>query len=247
MQQVNGIVLKTQDYGETNKIITLLTEECGMLSAIARGAKKSRSQMAAVSQPFIYGQFLLYVGKGMGTIHQGEMLHSMRHVREDIMLTAYATYMAELTTKLLDEKQPNAPLFDEFRVSLERMESDPPLAITLMYELKMYHIAGFAPVVNQCVNGHTEEPIVGFSVSEGGVVCERCRYSTTDCINLSPQVFHVLRLMSQRSIKSIRSVSIQDETLELIKNILNQYYDYYGGYTIKSKRFLQQMNDLRLD
>ncbi|WP_411953470.1 DNA repair protein RecO [Alkalibacillus sp. S2W] len=245
MEQINGIVLRTQDYGETNKILTLLTEQYGMISAVARGAKKNKSRMAAVAQPFIYGQYLLYMGKGMGTVHQGEVLHSMRHIREDIMLTAYATYIAELTTKLLDERSPNQALFKELLVSLERMEEESPLAIALMYEMKMYYIGGFAPVVDQCVNGHSDQPIAGFSVMAGGVVCEQCQYQTTDSIKISPQLYHVLKIMSHRSITNIRDISIKNETLEAIKHILNQYYDYYGGFTIKSKRFLQQMNDLQ--
>ncbi|GAA0457611.1 DNA repair protein RecO [Alkalibacillus silvisoli] len=243
MEQVNGIILRTQDYGETNKIITFLTEEYGMISAVARGAKKSKSRMAAVTQPFIYGQYLVYLSKGLGTVHQGEILHSMRHIREDIVKTAYATYMGELTTKLVNEREPNRPLFNELLISFERMEEDvPPLAISLMYELKLYHIGGFAPVLHQCVNGHENEPIAGFSVKEGGVVCQQCKYRVSDLFVLSPHVYHVLRLMSSRSLANIKDISIKEDSLNLIKTILEQYYDYYGGMTIKSKRFLDQIH-----
>ncbi|MDQ0351052.1 DNA repair protein RecO (recombination protein O) [Alkalibacillus filiformis] len=243
MDQVNGIILRTQDYGETNKIVTLLTEEYGMLSAVAKGAKKSKSRMAAVTQPFIYGQYVVYTGRGLGTIHQGETIQSMRHIREDLFKTAYATYMGELTTKILTERERNRPLFRELLESFERMEEDvPELAISLMYELKLYHVGGFAPVVNQCVNGHVNDPIAGFSVSEGGVVCEQCRHRATDVFVLSPNVYHVLRLMSNKSLTKIKDVSIKDDTLNTIKQILELYYDYYGGMRIKSKRFLDQLH-----
>lgn len=99
-----GIVLRTTDYGETNKIVTLLTREHGKIGVMARGAKKSNSRLSAISQPFLYGTFLIQSSTGLGTLQQGEMIESMRTIREDLFLTAYAAYMTELLDKGTEEK-----------------------------------------------------------------------------------------------------------------------------------------------
>lgn len=99
-----GIVLRTTDYGETNKIVTLLTREHGKIGVMARGAKKSNSRLSAISQPFLYGTFLIQSSTGLGTLQQGEMIESMRAIREDLFLTAYAAYMTELMDKGTEEK-----------------------------------------------------------------------------------------------------------------------------------------------
>ncbi|GEL78309.1 DNA repair protein RecO [Tenuibacillus multivorans] len=248
IEKVQGIVLRTRDYGETNKIITLYTKEYGLISAVARGAKKTKSRMAAITQPFIYGLFLTQIGKGLGTIHQGDILNSMRGIREDIIKTAYASYMCELVAKMVNEKEPNSALFDELNISLERMlDDEPPEAISIMFELKMYHIGGFAPVVHNCVNGHDDRPITAFSVVDGGVVCDMCQSSSEYTIPLPAHAYKVLRQMSLTSIKRIRNISIKHDTLKLLRHILDQYYERYGGMTIKSKRFLDQMHLLDHD
>lgn len=59
LTKCEGIVLRTNDYGETNKIVTLLTREHGKIGVMARGAKKPNSRLSAVSQPFLYGSFLM--------------------------------------------------------------------------------------------------------------------------------------------------------------------------------------------
>lgn len=242
-EKVEGIVLRTKDYGENNKIVTLYTREYGLISAVARGAKKSKSRMAAITQPFIYGSFLVQMGRGLGTIHQGEILHSMRTIREDIVLTAYVSYICELLSKVVNEKEPNSNIFDELYVSLERIiDGDSPLAISIMFELKMYYVAGIAPVVDSCVNGHTERPVAAFSVYEGGVICDQCIYRSEDYIKITPQIYNVLKLMSQTSIKRIRNLNIKNETLKLIRDILDHYYERFGGMSIKSKRFLDQIH-----
>ena len=76
-----GIVLKVRAYGESNKIITLLTREAGKVATMARGAKKPSSRLASVTQPFTYGVFMVQHHTGMGTLQQGEHLNSMRHMQ----------------------------------------------------------------------------------------------------------------------------------------------------------------------
>ncbi|TFB24835.1 DNA repair protein RecO [Filobacillus milosensis] len=242
-EKVQGIVVRTRDYGETNKIVTLYTKEYGLLSAVARGAKKSKSRMAAITQPFIYGYFLIQMGKGLGTLHQGEILHSMRGIREDIVKTAYVSYISELLSKVVNEREPNSAIFDEYYMSLERiLDEESPLAISMMFELKMYHVGGFAPVVHSCVNGHTDRPIAAFSIADGGVICDQCIIRSEDYILLPANAYKVLRHMNSTSIKRIRNISIKQETLKILREIMDYYYERYGGMYIKSKRFLDQMH-----
>ena len=113
LKQVEGIVLKTQDYGETHKIITIFTKDYGKVSAIARGANKPKSRLSALSQIFIQGHFLIYLTKGLSTVQQGQIVQSHREIREDIIKTAYASYLVELTEKTLEDKQPDYYIYNE--------------------------------------------------------------------------------------------------------------------------------------
>ncbi|SRR5690625_917335 len=242
-EKFNGIIVRTQDYGETNKIVTLFTKELGLISAVARGANKPKSRMAAITQPFIYGQFVIQIGKGLGTIHQGDILHSMRQIREDIVKTAYATYMCELLTKVIHEREPNLILFTELFNSLERMlEEERIEIISMMFEMKLYRVGGFAPIINHCVFGHEERPIIGFSISEGGVICDLCRLKATDVIPIEFKTYKLLRLMNDKRIENIRNIAVKKETVSLLRRLLDEYYNRYGGGTLKSKRFLQQLH-----
>lgn len=243
-EKVEGIVLRTKDYGETNKIVTLFTREYGLISGVARGAKKSKSRMAAVTQPFIYGIFVMRISTGLGTIQQAEVLDSMREIREDIVKTGYATYIAELVSKMMNEREKYELLFLELLASLEKMAEDenPPAIIAMMSELKLYQIGGFAPVLKECVNGHIDEPIVAFSITEGGVLCQQCKYKASDAVSLPSSIHKLLQTMSETSIKRIRNIQLRKETIQWLRKLLDDYYDRYGGMFIKSKRFLDQIH-----
>ncbi|MFD1038512.1 DNA repair protein RecO [Virgibacillus byunsanensis] len=245
LEKIDGIVIKTQDYGETHKIVTLFTKKLGKISAIARGAKKPKSRMAAVTQPFIYGEFFIYVNTGLSTIQQGEMINSFRFIREDIIKTAYAAYITELTDKLFDTHAPDAYIYDQLFQTLtwiaEKEDAEIPL---MMYELKLFKKGGFAPVVDHCVNcGNKDSPFV-FSVSEGGLLCNSCKYMDERATTLLNSIANLLRVFSVVGVEQIGTISVKEENRKVLRHILDTYYDQYGGYFLKSKKFLNQLDKL---
>ncbi|MRH43093.1 DNA repair protein RecO [Aquibacillus halophilus] len=244
-EKVEGIILRTQDYGETHKIVTLLTKEKGKIGAIARGAKKPKSRMAAVAQPFIHGEFLVRMGSNLSTLQQGEIVFSYRPIREDIVKTAYASYIAELTDKLMDQKIPDPYLFQQLTHTLHAIAEDKdPEILTIIYELKMYKKAGFAPVVNHCVHCGGKNGRFSFSVTDGGILCQRCDRLDSNSFPLSDNLVKLLDMFSRVDVARIGDISVKIENKKLLQQIMEQYYDQYGGYFLKSKKFLKQLDSL---
>lgn len=247
LEKIEGIIIKTQDYGETHKIITIFSKKIGKFTAIARGAKKTKSRMAAVTQPFIYGEFLVYVNTGLSTIQQGEIVNSLRPIREDIIKTAYAAYIMELTDKLLDSRVPDAYLYDQMYLTMcwiaEHEDSEIPM---MMYELKLFKKGGFAPTVDQCVHcGNKDRAPFSFSIGEGGLLCQACRHIDGQAILLPHSIAKLLHLMSSVGIERIGSISVKKENKQLLRQLLDAYYEQYGGYFLKSKNFLKQLDLLK--
>ncbi len=243
LKQIEGIVLKTRDYGETHKIITIFTKEMGKVSALARGANKPKSRLSSISQVFIRGEFLMYVTKGLSTVQQGEIIQSHRHIREDIEKTAYASYIIELTDKLLDQSEPVPFIYDQLSQTLDWINEKEHFMIPIMmYELKMYKMAGFAPTVNQCVNCGRKEFPYAFSIQEGGILCDRCRHMDYRAIGLENSVSRLLPYLENIGLERVGNISVKEKNTQLLRTILNHYYDQYGGYILKSRKFLSQLD-----
>ncbi|MGX4669620.1 DNA repair protein RecO [Cerasibacillus sp. JNUCC 74] len=246
LEKIQGIVLKTRDYGETHKIVTIYSKKIGKLSAIAKGAKKPKSRMAAVTQPFIYAEFLMYINKGLSTIQQGDILYSFRSIREDIIKTAYAAYAVELTDKLLDDKQPDPFMFDQLYQTMSWIEKEEDSRIPLMmYEIKLYKKGGFAPTLAHCSNCKQRHLPFAFSIKEAGLLCSSCRSMDPQAVLLPDAVAKLLHIFSTVELKQVTSISVKEENKQLLRQLLDNYYDYYGGYFLKSRRFLRQLNSLK--
>ncbi|SIS36825.1 DNA repair protein RecO [Salimicrobium flavidum] len=243
LEKVEGLIIRTRDYGETHKIVTLWTREKGKISVVARGAKKPKSRMSSVTQPFIYGNFLIYMGKGMGSMSQGEVIDSFRSVREDIMKAGYSSFACELADKLVDEKEPDPFLFQQLLTTITYIdEGRDPDIVTMIFELKIYQKAGFAPILSRCINCGNKEGPYAFSVAEGGYLCQRCKYIDPDCYLLSEKFSRLLPLLAEMDVKRLGNVSMKEENKKKLRSLLDNYYEQYGGYFLKSRKFLKQMD-----
>lgn len=245
LEKIKGVIIKTQDYSETHKIVTIFSQRYGKFAAIARGAKKTKSRMAAVTQPFVYGEFLIYKNKGLSTIQQGDIVDSFRPIREDIMKTAYASYVAELTDKLLDSHQPDLYIYDQFFRTIDWISKNENADVSvMMYELKVFQKGGFAPTVDQCVQCGQQQNLSSFSMPEGGLICDQCGLSQDDVISLSAPIAKLLYMFSNVGIERVGTISVQPENKLLLRKLLDLYYDQYGGFYLKSRRVLEQLKNL---
>lgn len=246
LERVTGFLIKTQDFRESNKIVTIFSKKFGKLPAIARGAKKPNSRMAAVTQPFIYGEFLVYIGKGLSTLQQGDVIHSFRNIREDIRKTTYAAYISEMTEKTLTSKEPHPYIFQQFYETMHWISDyEEAMIPIMMYEIKLYQIAGISPVVEECVVCHDKNALRVFSVSEGGVLCQNCMHRDKHAIYLSQTLLKILVIFKQVNLERVGNISVKKKNIIKLRNIFDTYYDRYGGYTIKSRNVLKQLDLLR--
>ena len=202
--------------------------------------------MAAVTQPFILGQFFVYVNPGLSTIQQGEIIDSFRSIREDIEKTAYTAYLVELTEKLLDEKQPDPFLYDELIHTLKRIADYEDYAVpVMMYELKAFNKGGFQPILYSCTRCGDKQGPFTFSIGEGGLLCRPCSSLDEQSIPLTMVQVKLLQIFHSVSIEKVGEISVKPDNVRLLRQILDAYYDHYGGFYLKSKKFLIQLDQLK--
>ncbi|MFA9558770.1 DNA repair protein RecO [Evansella sp. AB-rgal1] len=245
LHKVEGVVIRTNDYGETNKIITIFTRENGKVALMARGAKRPKSRFASSAQIFIYSIFVYQRTSGIGTLNSADVIDSFRDVRNDLKLTAHAAYIVELVDKLSDDNERNPYLFELLYQTLLFLneELDPDI-LTRIFETKMLEVAGVKPSLERCsLCGSPMEPFV-FSMKHSGVLCSRCKFEDPHHLSVQPNVIKLIRLFQQLDIKRLGNINVKHETKVQLKSILSHYYDEFVGVRLKSKRFLDQVDKL---
>jgi DNA repair protein RecO (recombination protein O) len=248
LQKCEGIVIRATDYGETNKIVTIFTREWGKIGVMARGAKKPKSRLSAITQLFTYGYFLIYRGSGLGSVQQGERITSLRSIGEDIFLTAYASYIVELTDKCTEDKKPNPFQFELLLQTLNYLnEGYDPDILMHIYEMKMLNVMGLYPILNQCSVCGNPDGHFSFSIREGGFICERCLGKDPYHFKISQATGKLLRLFYYFDLSRLGNISVKEETKAELKQVITAYYEENSGLYLKTKKFLNSMDKFRND
>jgi DNA repair protein RecO (recombination protein O) len=246
LQKYEGIVIRSTAYGETNKIVTIYTREHGKVGVMARGAKKPNSRLSAITQLFSYGYYLIQQGSGLGNMQQGESISSMRTIREDIILTAYASYVLELTDKCTDEKKPNPYLFELLLQTLTYMNEEYDSDILIhIFEMKMLNSLGLYPCLNKCAVCEQADGHFSFSIRENGFICHRCLEKDPYHLKISSSSVKLLRIFYYFDLSRLGDISVKEDTKKELKKVIDAYYEEYSGLHLKTKRFLSQMEQFR--
>lgn len=241
--KAEGIVIRTTDYGENNKIVTLYTESFGKIGLMARGAKKPKNPLSAVSQVFFYGIFLFNPGRGLGTLYQAESLNALRHVRLDIEKAGYAALAVELTDRLTEDRRPVSGLYHLLKQMLLLMESGTDAAaLASIYMVKLTRLAGIEPQMDSCAHCGRKSADYSFSVAGGGFLCESCARQDPYAIPLSSSAARLLPLFRRIPVDRIGKISLKKETIREIERIITACYEQNAGIRLRARRFIDQLS-----
>ena len=177
-----AIVLHAFDYSETSRIVRLATRDAGVQSALARGARRSRSRFGSAFGLFAEGVAQLHVkeGRELQTLGAFDVMRVRPELGTDLGRFAGASAVAELVLRFGTENEANESLFDALVAALAAIAAaEPALAMEAALGGAWHLVAqlGFAPSVTSCGACHapvSAEDDLLFSLSAGGVLCGAC-------------------------------------------------------------------------
>ena len=180
-----GINLQAQALGESDKIVTILTREFGLIRAVAPGARKHNSSLGGRSGMFVVNELLIAKGRSLDKITQAQTLKTYPGLAKDLAKLAASQYLAEIVLCQALSEQPQEELYEILNEHLNRLEALPKaesygvLAYLAHAVFHLLALAGLTPQVQVCCL--TQQPItpdftdsnwqVGFSIPAGGTVC----------------------------------------------------------------------------
>ena len=188
--KATGINLKGAPLGESDRLLTILTREHGLIRVVAPGARKHHSKLGGRSGLFVVNELLISKGRSLDKISQAETLESYPGLSQDLAKLTASQYLAELVLCQALSDQPQEDLFCLFNEHLGRLESlsssrvDKGLAsfgVLARLTQAIFHLlalAGVAPQVQICCI--TQRPLtpdlnddnwrIGFNIAAGGAL-----------------------------------------------------------------------------
>src|SRR6184192_3436676 len=204
-----AVVLRKLDYGEADRIFTLLTRHHGKVGAIAKGVRRQESKLGPSLE--LYGHIDVLLAKGRGeldVVAQVQRVPGYR-IEGDVERMAHAALIAELAERVCEDRHPIDGVYELAVMALAELahESDPRRA-SAWFLMTALDLLGYAPQLMSCAS--CEKPLAArpapFSAEAGGFLCEVCALPAMERVPLA--VIKVLRLMASGDLETYRRLKL---------------------------------------
>jgi DNA repair protein RecO (recombination protein O) len=174
---VDGLVLQARNYGENDKLVTILTAE-GKQVVLAKGARSMKSKIKNITEPFVFANFELnQKGSAIPWIKGGSSIEIFYNLREDVEKLFLSTYICEVASELSGERVDCTDMLRLTPNTLYAIMNDMrPLAqIKAVFEVRAAAISGYCPNLDYCEKCETENAEnTYFDIMNGALICSDC-------------------------------------------------------------------------
>ncbi len=240
----DAIILYQQEYKEKDALLYVLTREKGFITFLARGIQKLDSKNSYACMPFSISQ-LTYDEKensDFQLLHAASLIESNRKIREDLVKTAVASVMSELSLKLLRDgldEETATYLYRLLRFSMDHLrESDQYQCALGFYLARILDMIGISPMVDACTSCGKEK-VNSISLSEGGFLCPECRIKLSAPL-YSPDILKEFRLINKAKEENYSQLEKYGVKHDEVLVLMNSFLVEYAGITLKSWAFLEK-------
>ncbi len=244
-----AVVLKTHDFQETSKIVSLYSKEYGRLQLIAKGVRSSKSKFGALLDGLNYLRIVYYFKetRELQFLSNAELIKAFPHLRDNLERFSYASIIVEIIyrTQLLGEKNPR--LFQTIISSFEGInESANYRNYFNAFLIRFIEVSGFHPKLRRCLN--CGQPPGGnqvyFDFDRGGYFCEKCSGTRSSGFRLSINGLKFILALRDYSWQNIGKIVVSEKILLEIEKFLLYYLKVHfdGLTTLRSVNFLRSIH-----
>ena len=234
-----GIVLSETSYGESSKILNVLTSDYGVIGIISKGSKNIKSKLRGVSGKMAYAEYTIsYKEKGLSTLIEGNTINSFKNIFYNLKKANYAFYLMDLVNQVSKENN-DKELFKLLESALIKINDNLSCElISNIVELKLLDYLGVSINLSECILcGSTD--IYTLDIKNGGVICKDC-YS--EGYVFSMKTINLMKVLHDIDLSKITKLEIDEEKIiKEIDEFLGEYYSTYTGIYLRDKKKLSSV------
>lgn len=249
--KTNGMVLKQRNIGENDRIVTVLTEDMGLIEVCARRSRSPKNPMTAPTQVLNYSSFCLY--KGKASYYNGNSAESIRSfydLRLDVVKLSLADYFAELCAflsptvencgEMLRLLLNTCHLLETDRFSMEHLRP--------VFELRALSVSGFMPNLVCCTECGTYETEDMLFLPLDGVLCCKACYPSSGyflpeklVLPVSAAVLTAMRHIVFSDAQKIYSFRLSEQSSAALYDAVRIYTAFHTETEFKPLRLFDAM------
>ena len=237
---VEAVVLKTDDFGDANRVVTLFSKEFGKLEVNAYGCRRARSSLSGALQMFNHISATLARGTKVDTIREAEIIHFYDALTKDLERLAYASFLFEIVNQMTFPRQQELETFNLLTKSLPALSKRNPKVAALIGACQFMETSGVQLNFVQCVHCGAEiEGDAAISLLDGGAVCMDCVDAAQDA-RLYPEALRkTFETMLGFNWRDDTKLTFNTRQLIAAEKFFIEYVQSVLGNSLKSVQFIR--------
>jgi len=243
MEIVEGIVLRQVNYGESDRILSVFTRECGRIDGKARAVRKSAKRFAGRMDIFSQVRLTLDRRRGRINFKEAQLLEGWMGIRADLLRLSWAAAMGELVLALYGENEPHPRAYELLLLTLHLLdgEAEPTLGTLCILELRFLEEAGLLPQLGACIQcgeGVSAARRFLFWPELGGLVCAPCRPQAGG-MEIPLGTLKGVTLGLRFPINRLARLHLDTHGLEHLRVAVTRFLAFHLGRELKARHFLE--------
>ena len=238
--KLSAIVIKAVKSGENDKMLTLLSQEMGKVTVLAKGVMSLKHKSKSACAPLSYSSFVLKkIKDGFYTLTSAELIESFRTLSEDVVLLSYGAYFASLAEMCV---QSGVAADEEVRLLLNTLfvlckRSDEGNLIKAVFEFKIMELCGIVPEFEyECPCGAEG---TFFCISEGEIRC--AEHKTPDAIAVGKAQIQLSKYITESTLKDALFCQYDKRVSSSLSSITEPFLQYHLGNLPNSLDYLHSI------
>jgi DNA repair protein RecO (recombination protein O) len=241
----DAIVLSRFDFGEADRILTLITPGSGKLKAIAKGIRRPTSRIGGSLEPFAELNVALARGRTFEVVTQVSVGHAWLNLRDSLESAATAWYLAELADRSLEERHAAEPIYTLLKHAYGLLDAGmAPGRVARWFEMHLADELGVRPEVDRCVECDRvleSDERFRWVPPQGGIVCERCPGPSHDRAGLSLEALKLLKAYQRLDIEALASLRLSNAVEGEVETALRDFVRHVLEREARSLAFLDEV------
>lgn len=222
-----GIVLKEMNIGESDRHITVLTREKGVIRAFAGSARRYKNKKSAATQLLCYSNFTLYKSRDTYKVNEASPIEVFFSLREDIEKLTIAQYISELCIYAAPQDEEAEDYLRLVLNSLSFLANGKMNAklIKSITELRLAALSGYMPdLIGCCKCGKSDSGVYRFNPVYPQIICADCvDADAKGFIELDKTTLAAMRHIIYSDFKRLYSFNIPDNSIDYLSYVTEKY------------------------
>jgi len=244
LEKAEAITIRLTDFSETSQIGWFYTREFGLISALAKGAKRPRNTFEGRLDLLCHSQ-IVFARKRRTTLHtltECKLLDRFRGLRAGVGRLYAALYAAELVRETTPPEESQPEIFDLLLWAIRALSEGEDVEQTiLVFEVRLLTHVGYAPRTDVCVGcgeGAGSGSTARYSTLLGGVLCAACHERDPKSRGVPRGALHVLERLAGGSVTRTATLKLPRGMVTVLRKIMKSTFAHILGREPRLMRYV---------